>query len=300
MNLLFKRAVKLEIATTLLQFTIEDLRVDFSVDLTTYSEPNSASFTIFNLSEMSRNALLNTAKMIRFSAGYDGKPVQIFKGEVSAVRNRREATGWITEIDALDGHESLKKAKFDKSFSMGTPVQTAIAAIAAAIGIPFELGFVPVTDVFKVGTTLDGSVLNCLNKVCKKYNLKWSIQAGVLIVAGKDDPAFSAATQMVVLTPDTGLVGSPVIALDEDPEKNEPIGSIEAVSLLNPKLLPDRPVTIAPENPATFAGQRTIKSKKKAAFQVAATGLYVIKRSRFVGSNTSGPFHTEIECPVWG
>lgn len=114
------------------------------------------------------------------------------------------------------------------------------------------------------------------------------------------DPVISAGARVVILAPDTGLVGSPVVSIDEDPKAGEPIGSIEAVSLLNPLLVPDFPVSIMPANPMSFAGVKLNTTKKAGGFVAAANGLYRIKNARFTGCNKDGVFHSEISCPIWG
>jgi hypothetical protein len=285
--------------TAVMVYTLIDLRIGFDVALSTDPEPNRASFTIANLSADTRTAI-ESAIGVRFSAGYGSELALIFSGVPIAVRNKRESIGWVAEIEALDGHDKIKESHFDKSFTAGTPLQTIVAAVAASFGIPFELGFIPANDTIMVGTTYSGSVFSVLNDLAAQLNLKWSIQGGVLQVSDKNAPVISSATQVVILAPDTGLIGSPVVSIDEDPKENEPIGSIDAVSLLNPLLLPDHPVKIAPTSPMTFAGVKLNNSKKTGAFSVAANGIYRIQRSRFTGCNKDGGFHTEITCPIWG
>jgi hypothetical protein len=304
----FKRSVKLEIMTTAMVYAISDLRIGFDVALSTDPEPNRATFTITNLSEVTRKALETSATTpsalgavaVRFSAGYAGLPGLIFAGNVTSVKTTREPTGFITEICAMDGHEEIKKAHFDKSFAAGTPLQKIVAAVAASFGLPFELGFIPANGAIMVGTTYSGSVFHVMNDLCAQLNLKWSIQGGILQVSDKAAPVISAAAQVVILAPDTGLIGSPVVSIDEDPKVGAPIGSIEAVSLLNPLLLPDHPVQILPTNPMTFAGVRLDGTKKIGGYSVKATGTYRIQRARFTGCNLDGDFHSEITCPILG
>lgn len=292
------RSVKLEIMTPVMVYAFTDLRISFTVELSTDPEPNRATFTIVNLAESTRDALHTGAAAVRFLAGYAGELSQIFSGNLLSIKSQRDSLGWITEIEAMDGHNEIKAAHFDKSFAAGTPLQTIVAAVAASFGIPFELGFVPANSTIMVGTTYSGSTYKVLNDLCDQLNLKWCIQQGTLQVSDKNAPVTSAVAQMVILAPDTGLIGSPVVAVAEDPKVAEPIGSIEAISLLNPLLLPDRPVQISPANPMTFAGVHVSETKKVGAFNVKATGVYRIQRSRFVGCNKDGPFHTEITCPI--
>lgn len=300
MTLCLQRAVKLEVMAPPFVFTFTDLRIGFDVNLSTNPEPNHAVFTVVNMAATSRDLISGDFKAVRFSAGYGSEMALIFSGNISGVKHTRESTGWVTEIEALDGHDELKKAHFDKSFSAGTPLQSIVAAVAATLGLPFELGFVPVNNTIMVGTTYSGTVFKILNDLCAQLNLKWSIQSGILYVSDKDAPPLSVMAQYVLLSPDSGLIGSPVVSIAEDPKETEPIGSIEAVSLLNTQLLPDHPVMIMPTNPMSFAGVKLVRTKKQKAFSVSAKGMYRIERARFTGSNKDGPFHTEISCPIWG
>ena len=304
----FERAVRLDILAPPLVHTFTDLRIGFDVALSTDPEPNHATFTISNLSESTRKALETAATIpsilgaagVMFSAGYGLEVLQIFKGNLLSVKNTRESTGWITEITAMDGHEEIKKSHFDMAFAAGTPLQSIVAAVAANFGLPFELGFIPANGSIICGTTYSGSTFKVLNDLCKQLNLKWSIQGGILQVSDKAAPVVSAMAQMVTLAPDTGLVGSPVVSIDEDPKEGAPIGSIEAVSLLNPLLLPDHPVQIIPANPMTFAGVKLVENKKVGGFAVKAAGIYRIQKARFTGCNKDGVFHSEISCPILG
>ena len=302
----FIRSVRLEIMTLTQVHIFTDLRIDFDIALSVDPEPNQAAFTIFNLSELTRKSLETSATTpsvigavgVRFLAGYAGDLSLIFAGNVTSCKTTRGPLGFVTEITALDGHEALKKAHFDKSFVAGTPLQAIVAAVAASFGLPFELGFVPVNNSIMVGTTYSGSVYSVMNALCKQLNLKWHIHGGILQVSDKDAPILSAMALMVILAPDTGLIGSPVVSIDEDPKAGAPIGSIEAVSLLNALLLPDHPVQILPASPMTFAGVKLVENKKVGGFVVKATGIYRIQRSRFTGCNLDGAYHTEIVCPI--
>lgn len=296
----FDRSLKVEIMTSFALHTITELRVDFDVTMTDQPEPNSAALTIHNLSESSRQMIINDYKGISISAGYGGLAEKFFTGNIVSVKEQRINTGFTLEIQALDGHDDLKKAHFDKAFAAGTPVQSIFAAIAATVGLPFELGFIARPEVLLVGTTFEGSVYRVLNKLCKRFNLQWKVLNGVLEICDKGLPVISAMAEVVLLSPDTGLIGSPQIAMEEDPDKNDPIGHISAVSLLNTKLMPDRIVSIMPATPMTFAGIKLVKEKKTGAFNVKAVGVFRIETARFTGTNKSGSFTTEISCPIMG
>jgi hypothetical protein len=298
MTLQFKRYLTVEIMTNTLVYTIADLRIDFDVNLTIHPEPNNANITIYNLSSIIRDSIGSDYRAITISGGYDENGIQFFKGNIVKVKNRRIVNGWATEIEALDGHGDITKSRFDRTFAAGTPVQTIIAAICSSIGIPFEMGFIARNNTIICGTTYEGTVFKVLNRLCAQCNLKWSIQGGVLEISDKDAPVLSAMVQYVILSPDTGLIGSPEIAMADEPEKGKPVGYITATSLLNPKLLPDRPVMIAPAQPMTFAGIKLAKMKKAGAFDVKAKGFFRVESARFVGSNKTGGFYTEINCPI--
>jgi hypothetical protein len=297
MNLNPLLQINRQVVLTIPPLAISQLRVNFSIDLSLEPEPNRATFTVCNLSATSRSAIMAEMPLM-FAAGYV-VPQPIFIGRIASVKHRRVPTGWETEIEALDGHTEMKHAKFDVAFPAGTPLQTIIAAMAATLGLPFELGFIPANNSIMVGTTYSGTTFKCLNQITKQLNLQWSVQQGVLYVSDKNQPPISAMAQFVLLSPDTGLIGSPVVTMEEEPEELMPVGSIEAVALLNPKLLPNKPVKIAPTNPMSFAGVRIVKGLKVGGFSVTANGVYRISRARFVGSNIDGVFNSEIVCPIW-
>ena len=310
-DLSFNRSLTAEIITEVFTHTVKDLRIDFDVTLTSESEANHALVSVYNLSEQSRTTIQNEYKKLRLTGGYSGfaysgmddllGPIgeQIFYGDIVGVRSKKIVGGWVTEIEALDGYADLKGLAYVKTWKAGTPVQTILLDICASIGIPFDPGFIPITDVLLKATSYNGPIKRTLDRICKAFNLKWSIKFGILEIADRDMPLLSASTQIVILSPDTGLVGSPEVMIDDDPQKGEPVGNIIVTSLLNGKMIPMRPVQILPTYPSTFAGVKLLKQKKVSGFNVQAKGIYIAENVRHYGSNKAGQFHTEATCPIW-
>jgi hypothetical protein len=306
MTLLFKRNVKVNIiAGGIVVMPIPDLRIDFDVTLTSESEPNHAEIKIFNLSETSFTTIQTahtvlTPSKLQILAGYGVTSELIFFGDVIRFKRSRIAGGSVTEIEALDGYVKLNRATYDVTWPKGTPIQTILMSICATIGIPFDPSFVPLTFVLTKALTFSSTIPKILNRLGKAYGFTWSVQRGILEIANEGSPLLSATSQIVTLSPDTGLVGSPEIIMDDSPKKGDPIGSFTATSLLNAKLLPRRPVKVLPTFPMSFAGMSINKAKKKTGFNVSAKGVYVIGTVRHSGSNRTGQFHSEITCPIMG
>jgi len=317
-QLMFNRSLTVEIINEAYTITCSDFSIDFDITLTGEAEYNTARISIRNLSEQSRTDIADTIKKgirkLKVWGGYTGFSTtmtamdidlgfvpgeMLFYGDLVKIKNRKEPLGWITEIEALDGYDSIKQLSYVKTWKAGTPIQAILLDMCGSIGLPIDPGFLPLTQVLKKSASYNDPVSTVLNKICKAFNLKWAIIHGVLEINNKDTPLLSAATQVVKLTPDTGLIGSPELMVDESPESGEPTGSIIATSLLNGKLIPKRPVLILPTNPMSFAGIELAKQKRLSGFNVAAKGIYLIDTVHHSGNNRSGQFHTEITCPIW-
>lgn len=293
---------------------VSELRVEFDINITAEPEPNYANIRVFNLSEQSRDKILNEFWKLQIYGGYKGfteytdfeKNLGIYPGELlffgdmTRVKNRRAGTEWVTEIEALEGYAELKGLIYSKTWQAGTLIQVILLDICKQTGLSFDPGFTPLRSKLKRAVSYNDATSKILNKICKSFNLQWYVFNGVLEITERAKPLLSALSKYVLMSPDTGLVGSPEITMDEDPQTDTPIGGINATSLLNGKLAPKRLVKFMPTNPMSFAGRYLNAAKKLTGYAVKASGIYVIESVRHYGCNQDGEFNTDIYCPIWG
>lgn len=215
---------------------ISGLRITFKIDKTVLSDPNKATIQIYNLNKKSRTKFEEKLARVILKVGYgeDEKDLtQLFIGDIRRVAHVKQGPDWITEVEAGDGEIDFTGAQTNKSYVAGTPLKDVFNGVVSEFK-DVKNNF---TNALKFTGTLaqtfmaTGSVSNVLDKITSRIDKEWSIQDGELQVLDVGQPTFDSA---VLISPETGLVGSPAKTL---------IG-FQVVSLLNTQLKPARPVSI--------------------------------------------------------
>jgi hypothetical protein len=204
----------------------EGLRVGFTVKKSDGRTPNKAEITIYNLTADSSAAFQQKNAVVRLLAGY-GAPSELFMGDIDRAIRNASGVDSVTKVEAADGGRKFRQAWISKTFAAGTTSDQVLRELATAAGL--SLGYVsPLPTVHLTsGLTLNGSVKDSLDVLVKTVGADWSIQDGELQVLL---PTATTGEEAVVISPDTGLIGSPVRTKD----------GIEVVSLLQPTLRPGR------------------------------------------------------------
>jgi len=246
------------------------LRVVFKVTRTLKKEPNKAEVRIYNLKKDNRIALQERNQPTIIEAGYIDNVSQIFNGDLEFGRNERDGRNWITTLQAADGSRKYKTARVSLSLKGPAAVGDVLQAAADALGInPGNLSEAisngsargALTE-FTNGIVLSGKAEQQLDKVAKSMGLKWSIQDGQLQFLR---PGQYVGTQAALLTPSTGLVGSP-----EPGDK----GFVEARCLMQPNLAPGSRVQIQ---------------------SAEVDGFYLVTKSVYTGDTHGGDWYVDIE-----
>jgi len=223
---------------------IEGLRISFKVEKSNQPEPNNAEISVWNLSRDTRSSFLSQGSVpLVLQAGYGDDIAQIFTGDVKpgGITIARDGADWVTTFKAGDGCEAYRTARIQESFQRGTALTAVFERLARSLGKELgpSLARIQAGDVkgallsFFGGTALSGSVKDELDRVCASTGTEWSIQNDQLQIIAKGgllpDP-------VVLLSPDTGLIGSP------EPGKD---GIIKIRALLQPQLKPLGRVQVA-------------------------------------------------------
>jgi len=267
------------------------LRVTFDVEKTLSKEPNQATITVYNLNIPNRAAIQTGAEIadtartatppiaydwpLVIEAGYMGSLETIFSGNITFAHSEKEAVDWVTTIEAGDGENKYRKGRMNKSYKAGTTVaQVALDAaalldvspgnIAEKLGVGvFRNGY----SVFTQGYVASGSAADILDSLMSSAGFRWSIQDGSLQVLAPTDTNFE---EIVILSKDFGMVGSPQIA-----EK----GKITVTSLLQGKLKP--------------GGRIIVQSE-------LVNGQFKVERVKHFGDTFGRDWYTEIEAKPAG
>lgn len=235
---LFNRKVRIIVGDRL----VEDLRVRFTVRKSNTKEPNTLSAEVFNLAEKSRAALKEKGVRIILEAGYETTLAQVFAGDARTVDHLHEGPNWVTKIECGDGEKSYRYRKVNESFRAGTAVADVFSKVTsqAELDVREAVAFVRqvITEQFTQGYVAAGPVSAELDRLLKGRGFEWSIQDGRLQVTQAGQPTKDSA---VLLSPSTGLVGSPAHGAPE--EKGGP-AVLRVRSLLQPSLTPGRKVLL--------------------------------------------------------
>lgn len=244
---LFQRAVRLTVDTQ----QIEGLDVQFKVRKTSNKEPNTCECSVYNLSQASRALLGEKGIQLTLDAGYVGTLAQIFRGNATCYHEHVGAD-WITRLSIVDGERSYRYALVNENFKPGTMVHHVVARVASALNLDVtdavNLVRANNTEQFTQGYVAHGRASTELDKLLKGRGFEWSIQDGRLQVLLKGT---TTSHREVVLTPDSGLIGSPTFGTASvgNPEPGQKRGPrvLKLKSLLQPDLKPGRRVHVESE-----------------------------------------------------
>lgn len=226
---------------------ISNLRIVFKVEKTAESNPNTATISVYNLSQKSRSYFETQGNSVVLSAGYATSTPKIFTGDIVKVWTTKEGPDQITAIECSDGDFAINASNFNGSFAPGATVSSVFQQVVGSFGVGLGpmLGLPDSTHVH--GLTLSGDSKQIMNDLTKKNNLEWSVQDHSVIVHPKNKPVYTTA---VLLNSDTGLIGSPkrvkILKYATDPllsEFNKDAG-IVFKSLLNSALKPGQLVKL--------------------------------------------------------
>jgi hypothetical protein len=236
MATLYKRTAKVVFPDLNLSF--EGLRVSFKICKTLKKEPNTLDLKVYNMSERTRSALQRPKLKVILSAGYPSNSAVIFSGEARTVDPVRDGADWVTHIQCGDGEREYQFARVSESFGPGTQIADVIRTCAKSLGINLGNledvlaagGFRGNLTQFAHGYTVHGKASVELDALLRSVGLAWSVQNGVLQVLKGGATSKGSA---VLLTPETGMIGSPD---HSNPDKKGKPPVLKVKSLLQPAI----------------------------------------------------------------
>lgn len=189
----------------------DDLRFEFVCKKSPSSDPNTAEIKITNLSKKTRDTLdelIDTPLVL--SAGYaEGEGLlNVFFGDIMSVKHSETPPDIITTIEVGDGAKSLRDSKTALSFAKNTSVSTVIETLADELGKPVKRPeyLKSVFGKYLSGFAAIGNSKTILDQLARENSFSWSIQNDeIVIITDQDTPP----SDILLLSPDTGLVGSP-------------------------------------------------------------------------------------------
>lgn len=288
MSVLFQRKVKAVMAvpistnlsTVSAQVTeITDLRMTFKVQKALTKDPNTCELKIYNLSSHTRATLPGTGAKVIIEAGYQGSLAQIFIGDARLIEHTKEGSEWVTTLRCGDGERAKQWSRVATSFGVGTQVAEVIRTIGKATkldtgNLANVAAGIPPSEQYTQGYVAYGNAVKELEKALALAGYELSIQDGVILALR---PGESTTEEVIELSPETGLIGSPEMAAGEKKEgKNKAAAKpvLKAKSLLQ----------------AGFRCGRRVLVKSR-----EHNGLFRVVKLEHSGDTAGGDFYTSLE-----
>ena len=216
---------------------VSGLRIIFDIDKTPESVPNTAKISIYNLNETNRDLLKNEENLfIILEVGYGDEIDQLWIGDIKRSSTGRVGADFVTSIESEDGGQAIREARIDKSYAPGVDLKTVIQDVANTMR---DAGNVVVgtlsrvkSEVAQNGLTISGISKVIMDDLIEKQDLEWSIQDNEVLFL---EPEQDTGEEVVLLTPQTGLIGSPI-------SREKGIGFKALIQTT--KIRPGRPVKI--------------------------------------------------------
>lgn len=220
--MLFNRIAELVIGEANGQSVIiNDLRFSFDITKDNDKTTNKLTLKIYNMNNQTRNLVERVNNSVILKAGYEDDigAITIFTGSVVSAWTTREGNDTITELSVRDGALPLRQTKLSLSYAPGTSALDILSDVSASFGLPVKPLPEKITDKpYRRGFAFCGKAETAMRDICHYLGLTWSIQNNEIQILSKDHPI---GDELVVLTPDNGLIGLPTRIIDSTRNKSQ-------------------------------------------------------------------------------
>lgn len=255
------------------------LTIDFDINFSDGKEPDVSEVIIYNLSDDSINQIKKDGYCI-VNAGYKslGNKGNILSGDIEEVTTTWQGLDKLTKIKVTDGGKKWRKAKISKTYKEGTKASLIMRDVINIMG--YEIVEIkPKKDkVYKLGKTINGFCSDILKMLVKDTESKMFVNKNRITIRD-EKKGFETG---FVLSPDSGLVGSPTmnkddtgdkaggVSTDKDKKENKKEKKTwEVRSLLNPKIETDSLIMV--KSKVLDGKFRVIKGKHTKDFETVIT-----------------------------
>lgn len=197
---------------------ITDLRFSFKVEKRLTETLNNTTMSIYNLNKDSRKLVETPNNAVILRAGYrnDAGPVTCFVGIVRRCLTVRDGVDWRTDLELDDGMIAYRDSKHSISFPPGAKGKDVLVAVSDKFGLPVR----PIPEftdkTYPKGFSFVGRTRESMTNVCNYLGLEWSIQNQEIQILKKGGALKRTA---IVLSSDTGMIGSPAMEAKTMSEK---------------------------------------------------------------------------------
>lgn len=256
---------------------VENLKIDFSGQMTIGSAQNSGTVTIYNLAKENRGKLGEEFDKLTLECGYEsGQSGILIKGEIRDVTHKLDGADISSEIEIGDGDEGVNKGIASKTFPAGTKPKDVVKYLVSQMPGTKQGTIKGMDDLppYKRPVAVYGYASRELDTVGREHKAYWSIQNGTAEMVKAD----AYIDDVTVLSRETGLIGTPEVT-----DKG-----IKVRCLINPKIKPNRAIDVR----SAFLDESSGRGKEASD---QGGGLFRVATIAFTGTNRGGDFYFDIE-----
>jgi len=280
---------------------VAGLRIEFSVEKTSTETLNNSTIDIYNLSPDSQKLVETPNNAVILKAGYkqDVGAKTIFVGIVRRSLTVRAGPDWVTKLELDDGLIAYRDSKRAFSFPAGASGVAVLKNVASSFGLDVRQLPTVQDKAYPGGFSFVGRSREAMAKVCGYLGLEWSIQNQEIQVIKKGGAAQRTA---IVLSEDTGLIGSPAL---EAKTLSDKAAAKEGITVNTAGVIKRRSANSdgEVETKLEVQGYKVVSLLQPTlepggVVQLKSRGIdgqfFKIEKLKHSGSNFGGDFHTEI------
>lgn len=248
MTVQFGRKIAISVSDGQSTRTWTDLKMDFSAAHTDDSEPSQAQVAIYNLNSTSIAFIKESGQTLRIESSYnDNSYSLVFQGDIEHAWTSISGPDVAMNIKAEDGGNMLSTTRVSVSLAPGATAYQALSQLIAAAGAPLgvldeNMVSAASARVYATGITMFGSFGEFMDNISHELGGRWFVTDGAFNFIEDNAPVDNRA---VLVTPNTGLIGSPEVIMNKSRNDSKKISGIKWQMLMQPSLRPRQSFVIA-------------------------------------------------------
>lgn len=215
------------------------IRVVFKINKTKKKDSNTCNVELYNLSAATRNFIKDLNNIMILNAGYVESTglEHLFTGNLININHVKQGPDWISKLEVNDGSKAINDTRINLSYKEGASSKQILSDVIDSI--PLAKRFVDldrIEDSQEVnGFSFAGQSKTVLDKLAEKLNFEWSVQDNQIQIIKSGETNNDA---VIVISPDSGLIGSPerLEDLSEEKASTTKLPGWRVNSLLLPKV----------------------------------------------------------------
>lgn len=263
------------------------LRVTFKIDKPGYQAYYWGDIVIYNLNGPTESMIIKEGNRVVVEAGYiNGSYGKIFDGKVFQMfRERENVVDYKLTLHCLDG-----LGIFDNNFVAftvyaGSDQRSHLENVASQATNPIELGVVSGninTQALPRGKTFFGQPKDYFRQIAGYNNAQVYVNDNLVHITRLADGADMSPSEAIVITPKTGLVGTPQVTQDGIHFK---VLLNPLLKIVNPTMLVKLDMTAIQQQLLQFGQYPTILDKN---------GIYQVVKIMHSGDTRGNDWYTEV------